>query len=108
MYTSENLKELAKYLKERYRELKKDKENTEDPQPLMDLARQLDAIYYNELVFEDILKEYDVGYQLLYAMPQFLLNCRPGQNRRRRGGKRGKNNDRARNGRIEGSYFRHS
>lgn len=65
MYTAENLMDLAKYLKERYRELKKDKNNTEDPQPLMDLARQLDAIYYNELIFEDILKEYDVSYQLM-------------------------------------------
>lgn len=65
MYEAKKLKELAIYLKERYRELKKDKSNTEDPQPLMDLARQLDAIYYNELIFADILKEYSVSYQLM-------------------------------------------
>lgn len=83
MYTEDDLRSLAKYLKERVRDLEKESAEVSTgktiPQiattsvPDMDVAaatleataKQLQAIRYNPLLLESILEEYDVPYEIL-------------------------------------------
>lgn len=69
MYTTEDLKSLAEYVKKvaEERVLTKEENAKEDYQNLMTIVRQLEAIRYNHLLFKSILKKYKVDYALMDA-----------------------------------------
>lgn len=69
MFNNEDLKSLADFLKLSSFELIKKKD--EDPEnenrsvEILQVARQLEVIRYNPLLFQTILEEYDVPFQIL-------------------------------------------
>lgn len=84
MYSEEQLKDLTLYLRERAKELIKKTTETHDigaginaqitteEEPtdddyltIMDLVKQIEVLYYNPLIFQSILEEYDLPYSLM-------------------------------------------
>lgn len=69
MYDKEDLLSLADFLKLSSHDLiqkkEEDPENENKSVELLQVARQLDAIYYNPLLFQTILEEYDVPFSIL-------------------------------------------
>jgi hypothetical protein len=66
MYNEDDLKDLAAHLKEQARERIKQEPPDEDGyNELVAVARQLEVIRFNPLLFQKILKNYDVEYDLL-------------------------------------------
>ena len=68
-YTVDDLKSLSDYMKRCSFELIKkkdeDEKNEEKSIELLQVARQLEAIRFNPLLFESIIEEYDVPYSIL-------------------------------------------
>jgi hypothetical protein len=66
MYTKEDLQSLGEFLRLIADEaLKQEPPNEEDSQDLMEILRQLEAIRYNPLLFQDVLESYEVDYALM-------------------------------------------
>jgi hypothetical protein len=66
MYNEGDLKDLAAHLKEQAAErMKLEPPDEEGYNELVTVARQLEVIRFNPLVFQKILRDYDVEYDLL-------------------------------------------
>jgi hypothetical protein len=70
MYSTEGLKSLSDYLKTTAKEaLKGEPPDQEGHDQLMEVARQLEAIRYNPLLFKTILKKYQIDYGTILEKP---------------------------------------
>jgi hypothetical protein len=66
MYTKEDLQSLGDFFRLIAKEaLKKEPPNEEDSQNLLEVLRQLEAIRFNPLLFQDVLESYEVNYALM-------------------------------------------
>jgi len=66
MYDSEDIKSLADFSRLTAKEaLKVEPPNQENFDTLMEFVRQLEAIRYNPMLFQTILEEYEVDFQLM-------------------------------------------
>lgn len=66
MFKEKDLKDLAAHLRDQSKELlKKEAPDSEGAEQLKKLSRQLEAIRYNGMLFQSILENYDVDYDLM-------------------------------------------
>jgi|WetSurMetagenome_2_1015567.scaffolds.fasta_scaffold613451_1 hypothetical protein len=68
-YTSDDLKSLSEYMKlcsfELVKKKAEDEKNEDKSIELLQVARQLEALRFNPLLFESLLDEYEVPYSIL-------------------------------------------